>query len=67
MLEERMPERMLKGCYSPEGRKGRPRARWLGSVVTDLVVMVIRDWRGRVEGRVCWRRLVNEAEAHQGL
>ena len=57
MSDERMPKRMLKGRLFSRRRKGRPRTRWLDSVVMDLMVMVVRGWR----------RLVKEAKAHQGL
>jgi hypothetical protein len=36
--EERMPKRMLKGALLSR-RKGRPRTRWLDSVVMNLVVI----------------------------
>jgi hypothetical protein len=67
MSQEQMPKRMLKGSLFCRRRKGRPLTRWLDSVVTDLVVMGVRGWRGRVEDRVGWRRVVKEAKVHQGL
>jgi hypothetical protein len=36
-------------------------------MVTDLMVMGVRGWRGRVEDRVARMRVVKEAKAHQGL
>jgi hypothetical protein len=29
--------------------------------------MGVRGWRGRVEERVGWRRVVKEAKTHEGL
>jgi hypothetical protein len=62
MLEEWMPERMLKGRVFFRRRKGQPCTRQL-----DSVVMWVRGWRGRVEDRAGWRRVVKEAKVHQGL
>jgi hypothetical protein len=54
MLEERMPKRMLKGRLFSRRSKGRPRARWLDNVVTDLVVMGLEageeGWRAELAG-----------------
>jgi hypothetical protein len=62
-----MPKRMLKGRLFSRRRKGRLRTRCVDIVVTDLVVMGVRDWRGIVEDRVGWRRIMKEANAYQGL
>jgi hypothetical protein len=60
--EERMLKWMLKGRLFCRRRNGRPRTRWL-----DSVVMGVRGWRGGAEDRVGWRRVVKEAKAHQEL
>lgn len=62
MLEEQMLGRILKVRLFPERGSGRPCTRWL-----DNVVMWVRAWRGRVEDRDGWRRVVKEAKAHQWL
>jgi hypothetical protein len=61
MSEEGMHKRMLKGRSFPRRRKGRLRTRRL-----DNVVMGVRDWRGIVEDRVGWTRVVKEANVYQG-
>jgi hypothetical protein len=62
MSDERMPKRMLKGRLFSRRRKGRPGIRWL-----DNVVLRIRGWKGRIEDRAGWRRVVKEAKADEGL
>jgi hypothetical protein len=62
MLEEQMLGRILKVRLFPKRGSGQPCTRWL-----DNVVMWVRGWRGRVEDRDSWRRVVKEAKAHQWL
>ena len=45
MSEERMPKRMLKGRLYTTRHRGRPRMRWLDSVIEDLASIGIRGWR----------------------
>jgi hypothetical protein len=67
MSETQMPKRILKGRLNNRRRKGRPRMRWMDSVIVDLATMGIRGWRIKVADRDAWRTVVNEAKTHQGL
>jgi hypothetical protein len=66
MPETLMPKRILKGRLDNR-RRGRPRIRWMDSVIADLASMGIRGWRTEVADRDAWRPVVNEAKTHQGL
>jgi hypothetical protein len=67
MPETQMPKRILKGRLDNRRRRGRPRKRWMDSVIADLATMGIRGWRTNVADRDAWRTVVNEAKTHQGL
>ena len=62
MSEEQMTKSMFKKRLLSKRRKKRPRTRWM-----DNVLMGVRGWRGRVEDRGGWRRVVKEVKAHQEL
>jgi hypothetical protein len=55
--------------YKPEGtrRVGKPRARWLESVETDLMEMGVKKWRRKTQDREQWRTILKAAKVHQGL
>jgi hypothetical protein len=55
--------------YKPDGtrRVGKPRARWLESVETDLKKMDVKNWRRKTQDREQWRTILKEAKVHQGL
>jgi hypothetical protein len=70
-IEGRMQE--LDPCkkltlYKPEGtrRVGKPRARWLGSVETDLKKVGVKNWR-RKKGPRAVENNLKEAKVRRGL
>jgi hypothetical protein len=67
-LQELDPCRKLT-LHKPEGtgRVGKPRARWLESVETDLKKMDVKNWRRKAQDREQWRTILKEAKVHQGL
>jgi hypothetical protein len=67
MPETQMPKGILKGRLDNRRRRGRPRMRWMDSVIADLATMGIRGWRTKVADREVWRTVVNEAKTHQGF
>jgi hypothetical protein len=46
---------------------GKPRARWLESVETDLRKMGVKNWRRKAQDREQWRTILKEAKVHRGL
>jgi hypothetical protein len=66
MDETAMPKRVLKGKLCAARRIGRPRIRWMEDVITDIRKMGISGWKERARNRDQWRRIVEEAKAHQG-
>jgi hypothetical protein len=65
--ESQMPKRMLRGRFHSRRKKGRPRKRWMDSVIADLGVMGVREWRSKAADRESWRGVVQAAKAHHGL
>lgn len=63
----RMPKIILKERLYSKRKKGRPRKRWIDDVIKDLATMGVRGWSQQVDERGAWRRIVEEAKAHQGL
>jgi hypothetical protein len=55
--------------HKPEGtrRVGKPRARWLESVETDLRKMGVKNWRRKAQDRELWRTILKGAKVHRGL
>ena len=62
-----MPRKMVEGRLLVGRRKGRHRLRWMGDVVADLKVMMIKQWMEKMQDREKWRLIVEEARAHPGL
>jgi hypothetical protein len=67
-MQEPDPCRKLT-LNKPEGtwRVGRPSARWLESVETDLRKMGVKNWRRKAQDREQWRTILKEGKVHQGL
>jgi hypothetical protein len=53
----------------PEGsrKKGRPKLRWLDSVLKDLKILKVTGWWRTAQDRDLWRKIIKEAKAHKEL
>ena len=55
--------------FEPQGstKKGRPRLRWLDSVLKDLKTLEVNAWWKKARDRDPWSEIIKEAKAHKGL
>jgi hypothetical protein len=53
----------------PEGcqKKGRPKLRWLYSVLKDVKLLKVETWLKKAVDRNIWGRIIKEAKVHKGL
>jgi hypothetical protein len=53
----------------PEGSRkmGRPKLRWLDSVLKDVKLLKVETWWNKVRDRNIWRMVIKEAKVHKGL
>ncbi|XP_055375384.1 uncharacterized protein LOC129608086 [Condylostylus longicornis] len=67
MHEDRKQKRTFE--YKPllsRGR-GRPRARWIDGIESDLRTLGVRDWKREAENRAEWRQIVKKAKSHHEM
>jgi hypothetical protein len=67
MEDSRLPKRVMREKIHTRRRKGRPKIRWLDDVQVDLRTIGIEGWRRKAQDRDLWRRIAQEAKAHEGL
>jgi hypothetical protein len=67
MSDNEMPRRIME-C-KPEGRRsvGQPRLRWKDGVEDDLRKLKVKNWWMVTKDRESWKKILREAEAHNGL
>jgi hypothetical protein len=47
--------------------RGRPKTRWKDDVEADLFAMKITNWRTRIDDKLAWKKIVEQAETHPGM
>jgi hypothetical protein len=58
----------LKKTYPIDRRsRGRPKTRWKDDVEADLRAMKITNWRTKIEDKLAWKKIVEQAKTHPGL
>jgi hypothetical protein len=67
MEDSRMPKRVMRENIYTRRKRGRPKVRWLDDFQEDLREMGIEGWRRKAQDRDQWRRIAQEAKAHEGL
>jgi hypothetical protein len=67
-MEENSPCKKIT-FSQPEGsqKKGRPKLRWLDSVLKDVKLLKVETWRKKACDRNIWGRTIKEAKVHKGL
>jgi hypothetical protein len=48
-------------------KKGRPKLRWLHSVLKDVKLLKVEAWWKKALDRNIWGRIIKEAKVHKGL
>jgi hypothetical protein len=47
--------------------RGRPKTRWKNDVEADLRAMKITNWRKKIDDKLAWKKIVEQAKTHPGL
>jgi hypothetical protein len=55
--------------WNPTDRRsrGRLKTRWKDDVEADLRAMKITNWRTKIEDKLAWKKIVEQAKTHPGL
>jgi hypothetical protein len=54
--------------WNPTDRsRGRSKTRWKDDVQADLRAMKITNWKTSVEGKLAWKKIVEQAKTHPAL
>jgi hypothetical protein len=66
-MEENSPCKKITS--QPEGsrKKGRPKLRWLDSVLKDVKILQVEAWWNKALDRNFWGKIIKEAKVHTGL
>jgi hypothetical protein len=64
-MEENSPCKKIT-FSQPEGsqKKGRPKLRWLDSVLKDVKLLKVETWWKKAYDRNIWQRMIKEAKVH---
>jgi hypothetical protein len=62
MEDFRLPKKILNDKLDKKRKIGRPKLRWFGDVQTDIRTLGIKRWMYKVQGRLKWARITNEAK-----
>jgi hypothetical protein len=67
-MEENSPCKKIS-FWQPEGslKKGRPKLRWLDSVLKDVKLLKVQTWWKKASDRNIWGRIIKEAKVHTEL
>jgi hypothetical protein len=67
-MEENSPCKKIT-FLKPEGsrEKGRPRLRWLDSVLKDVKLLKVEAWWKKALHRNTWGRIIKKAKVHKRL
>jgi hypothetical protein len=47
--------------------RGRPKTRWKDDVEAGLCAMKITNWRTRIQDKLTWKKIVEQAKTYPGL
>jgi transcription termination factor 2 len=67
MEDSRMPKWVMREEICTKRIRSRPKVRWLDDVQEGIRAMGIKDGRRKSQDRDLWRRIAQEAKAHEGL
>jgi hypothetical protein len=67
MEDNKNVKAIMKGTPTDRRSRGRPKSRWKDDVEADLRAMKITNWRTRIEDKLAWKKIVEQAKTHPGL